>query len=374
MLTDFTPYRALSFDCYGTLIDWETGIRQALQPWAAGRRVGAGADELLDRFGVHENVVETESPTLPYPLVLAESLRRIGADLGVEVDAAEATEFGDERRHLAGVRRLRRRAAAAATAVPADHPVQRRPGVVRPEQPSIGGDVRSDPHRRGHRLVQAQPRQLRPAARRRRLDRRRTRRVAPRRAVALPRSRAGAADRPAVGVDRSLRHAGRHRCVTRQRRPRRVAVHLAGRVRRRRCGRRRRAVGRWARDVDIDPTRRTRRRARAASARRRRRLPNPRQLRVGRRRLGAHLRPRSGAHRQLLAAPLPRRLLVGDDRRPRPRRARRFAATRGRVDQPGRLLHPPSDPPGASRHRRRRPHPHRLRHARSRRCAPRSSR
>ena len=53
------------------------------------------ADELLDRFGVHENVVETESPTLPYPLVLAESLRRIGADLGVEVDAAEATEFGE---------------------------------------------------------------------------------------------------------------------------------------------------------------------------------------------------------------------------------------------------------------------------------------
>jgi 2-haloacid dehalogenase len=95
VLTDFTPYRALSFDCYGTLIDWETGIRQALQPWTAGRRVGAGADELLDRFGVHENVVETESPTLPYPLVLAESLRRIGADLGVEVDAAEATEFGE---------------------------------------------------------------------------------------------------------------------------------------------------------------------------------------------------------------------------------------------------------------------------------------
>jgi 2-haloacid dehalogenase len=93
--TDFTPYRALSFDCYGTLIDWETGIRQALQPWSAGHRVGASPDELLDRFGAHENVVEAESPTLPYPLVLAESLRRIGADLGVAVDADEASEFGD---------------------------------------------------------------------------------------------------------------------------------------------------------------------------------------------------------------------------------------------------------------------------------------
>jgi 2-haloalkanoic acid dehalogenase type II len=93
-MTDFAPYRALSFDCYGTLIDWETGIQQALQPWAAGRRVEASPDELLDRFGAHENVVQSESPTLPYPLVLAESVRRIGADLGAEVNATEAAEFG----------------------------------------------------------------------------------------------------------------------------------------------------------------------------------------------------------------------------------------------------------------------------------------
>jgi 2-haloalkanoic acid dehalogenase type II len=93
-MPDFARYRALSFDCYGTLIDWETGIRQALQPWAATRRVEAGTDELLNRFGAHENVVESESPTLAYPLVLAESLRRIGADLGVEVSDAEAGEFG----------------------------------------------------------------------------------------------------------------------------------------------------------------------------------------------------------------------------------------------------------------------------------------
>ena len=32
-MTQFQTYRALSFDCYGTLIDWETGILQSLQPW-----------------------------------------------------------------------------------------------------------------------------------------------------------------------------------------------------------------------------------------------------------------------------------------------------------------------------------------------------
>jgi 2-haloalkanoic acid dehalogenase type II len=93
-MTDFTPYRALSFDCYGTLIDWETGIRQALQPWAAERRVATAADELLDRFGAHENVIETETPALPYPQVLAEALRRIGADIGVEVSDSDAADFG----------------------------------------------------------------------------------------------------------------------------------------------------------------------------------------------------------------------------------------------------------------------------------------
>jgi 2-haloacid dehalogenase len=92
---DFTPYRALSFDCYGTLIDWETGIRQAMQPWAAGRGVDTGAEELLDRFGAHEHRIQSETPTLRYPLVLAETLRRIGADLGVEVSDAEAAEFGN---------------------------------------------------------------------------------------------------------------------------------------------------------------------------------------------------------------------------------------------------------------------------------------
>ena len=34
---DLTKYAALSFDCYGTLIDWETGILDVLRPWATER-------------------------------------------------------------------------------------------------------------------------------------------------------------------------------------------------------------------------------------------------------------------------------------------------------------------------------------------------
>jgi len=93
-MSDFTPYHALSFDCYGTLIDWEAGIRNALQPWAGVHRLDTSTEVLLDHFGVHEHVIESESPVLTYPEVLAEALRRIGRDLGVDVTSEEAAEFG----------------------------------------------------------------------------------------------------------------------------------------------------------------------------------------------------------------------------------------------------------------------------------------
>ena len=52
--TSLDSYRALSFDCYGTLIDWETGIVQALQPWGASRGVDRSPTTMLELFGEHE--------------------------------------------------------------------------------------------------------------------------------------------------------------------------------------------------------------------------------------------------------------------------------------------------------------------------------
>lgn len=94
LMSEFDRFGALSFDCYGTLIDWETGISEALRPWAA--RVGAdvGSDDLISAFGRHETVVETEHPTWLYPRVLAETMHRIGADLGVAVSTTEGEAFG----------------------------------------------------------------------------------------------------------------------------------------------------------------------------------------------------------------------------------------------------------------------------------------
>ena len=87
--------KALSFDCYGTLIDWETGIAQAMLPWA--RRAGLNLDpeKLLARFGAIETIVESEQPALKYPLVLAEVLRRVSANTHVEATPSELSDFGN---------------------------------------------------------------------------------------------------------------------------------------------------------------------------------------------------------------------------------------------------------------------------------------
>jgi 2-haloacid dehalogenase len=71
--------RWATFDCYGTLIDWNGGIRREL-----GRLFGEGAaDDLLSRYHEVEPDVQAHS-SLTYREVLTESLRRLGAPAGEE--------------------------------------------------------------------------------------------------------------------------------------------------------------------------------------------------------------------------------------------------------------------------------------------------
>jgi len=91
---DLTTYRALSFDCYGTLIDWETGILAVLGPWASEHGLEVSGDDLLGAYGDSEAEVQGEAPTTRYPEVLAEAFRRTGARLGAPVDEAWAQRLG----------------------------------------------------------------------------------------------------------------------------------------------------------------------------------------------------------------------------------------------------------------------------------------
>ena len=90
---DVERFEVLTFDCYGTLIDWEAGILAGLRRVLDRRVVVPGADDLLERYARHEAAIEA-GPYLRYREVLARALRGVCGELGIEPTAAEAAAFG----------------------------------------------------------------------------------------------------------------------------------------------------------------------------------------------------------------------------------------------------------------------------------------
>jgi 2-haloacid dehalogenase len=91
---NLADFDALSFDCYGTLIDWETGILAVLSPWAAAQGLDVSDDELLSVYGDSESQAEHDHPTLPYPEILARSFLAVGDQLGAEVTLDDGRRLG----------------------------------------------------------------------------------------------------------------------------------------------------------------------------------------------------------------------------------------------------------------------------------------
>jgi 2-haloacid dehalogenase len=85
---DYEPFEVLTFDCYGTLIDWESGIATAMTE-ALGDHP---REQLLELFGRHEH--QAEVPYRLYREVLAETLRNVAAELGVTVTEEQTATFG----------------------------------------------------------------------------------------------------------------------------------------------------------------------------------------------------------------------------------------------------------------------------------------
>ena len=91
------PAHLLTFDCYGTLIDWERGLLAALRPALGDAVAGVSDDELLEAFAAVEH--EAQSPYRPYRSVLAQALgelaSRYGAEPSEDARAAFAGSVGD---------------------------------------------------------------------------------------------------------------------------------------------------------------------------------------------------------------------------------------------------------------------------------------
>jgi 2-haloacid dehalogenase len=89
----FSRFDVLTFDCYGTLIDWEAGILAGLRRVLEPLGIDAGDDDLLERYARAEASVEAGG-YLRYREVLARSARLVGRELGVEPGPAELAAFG----------------------------------------------------------------------------------------------------------------------------------------------------------------------------------------------------------------------------------------------------------------------------------------
>ncbi|MBE2315967.1 haloacid dehalogenase type II [Solirubrobacter sp. CPCC 204708] len=90
---DFGAFDALTFDCYGTLIDWETGILNALRPVLDHHGASREDETLLEFFAHHEAALEA-GPYQRYREILAGALRGIGTDLSFEPTTEEQETFG----------------------------------------------------------------------------------------------------------------------------------------------------------------------------------------------------------------------------------------------------------------------------------------
>jgi len=87
-----SDFQVLSFDCYGTLIDWETGILEALRPLR--ERSGIDPKELLEIYAEVEQDTEEQHPDLIYSKLLEEVHSGLCRRIGVAEDAKEAANFG----------------------------------------------------------------------------------------------------------------------------------------------------------------------------------------------------------------------------------------------------------------------------------------
>jgi 2-haloacid dehalogenase len=77
-MIDFDSIKVLSFDCYGTLIDWESGIASALRPVLKAREINLSEQQTLELYAELESEIEGDTY-----ITYREVLRRIMQQLGV---------------------------------------------------------------------------------------------------------------------------------------------------------------------------------------------------------------------------------------------------------------------------------------------------
>jgi putative hydrolase of the HAD superfamily len=87
-------FKALTFDCYGTLIDWETGMVEALRPLISRAEQPLSRNAILEAHARHESEQQIQTPAKLYLDLLAVVYRRLAEEWGVAVTWDECQAYG----------------------------------------------------------------------------------------------------------------------------------------------------------------------------------------------------------------------------------------------------------------------------------------
>ena len=93
-MIDFESFEVLSFDCYGTLIDWESGIVAALRPVLSAHGIELSTDEILHHYSASEPAAQG-GEFVDYKHVLRRVVGEFGNQTGFDPSAAELDCLSD---------------------------------------------------------------------------------------------------------------------------------------------------------------------------------------------------------------------------------------------------------------------------------------
>jgi 2-haloacid dehalogenase len=97
-MTDFNQYKALTFDCYGTLIDWENGILGVLKPLLIAHNTNLDDDQIIELFAEFEAELEN-GDYIKYREVLKRVVQKFGERFSFAPTADELNSLADSIQH-----------------------------------------------------------------------------------------------------------------------------------------------------------------------------------------------------------------------------------------------------------------------------------
>jgi 2-haloalkanoic acid dehalogenase type II len=89
-----TDFKVLTFDCYGTLVDWESGMVEALKPLTSKVRPPLERNAILEAHARHESSQQARTPTKLYRDLLAVVYKRLAEEWAVTVSWEECVAYG----------------------------------------------------------------------------------------------------------------------------------------------------------------------------------------------------------------------------------------------------------------------------------------